>query len=145
MDKIALRHSRTMMINCLPIIRSHLANLHSSLNACEKSLMAKDLEKFATLVAENMGNNPDDPITILLYSITHPVFMAGPPTPTAGLPAVINAILSLELGEKVVSTWDNSKRRPLPMLPGMSQKNSLPRRDLRKEPRNLRECPSAPE
>lgn len=113
MERTALLRSRTTMITCLQIIVSHLENLHYSLSGYERNLIHRDMDAFATLVAENMENDPGDPITILLYSITDPASEEGR-KPT-DLRVVLDAILSLELGGKERSTLETSNN-PLRLM-----------------------------
>lgn len=101
---------RMQMIDSLPTIRSLLKSSLTSLSACERNTLNTQLEKFATLVAENMANYPDDPITILLYSITHPASMEG--RVSDEVDAVFGAIISLERGDWGGPIWESSTNNP---------------------------------
>lgn len=116
MNTIASSPSRMMMIESLPTIQYLLEKCPSSLSVCEKGMLAD----FATLVAENMENDPEDPIIILLYSITHPAFME---EREKGIGAVLCAINSLALGVSVRLCRERSRVRARLMSQGMYQKN----------------------
>lgn len=129
---------RTTMIECLPTVQYLLEKCPSSLSACEKGQM----QNFATLVAENMANDPEDPITILLYSITHPV---NTELHASDLPAVVCAINSLALGVSVRLCQERSRVRARLTSPGMYAKNGRPSKIIPIGPHLLRGCHSGPE
>jgi len=107
---------RTMMIDCLPMVQYLLEKCPCSLSVCERQQMVN----FVTLVAENMASDPEDPITILLYSITHPANLERQESEFA---AVVCAINSLAHGVSVKSCQERSRVRARLMSQDTSVKN----------------------